>query len=119
MNNKSINIKQARASVKYIRMSSTKVRRVLNQIVGLNFRDALILLEFMSYRSCKVILNLLNSAAANAESQEGVINRSNLFIAKAYVNQGPVLKRVHPRAQGRACALRKPTCHITIIVSIE
>ena len=74
------------------------------------------ILEFMPYRSCDPILKVLRSAVANAEHNLG-LDREALVISKAFADQGPVLKRFRPRAQGRAYMIRKPTCHITIAVS--
>ena len=102
-----------KATSKYLRMSPTKVRRVLNQIVGKSYEEALILLEYMPYRSCNPINKLLCSAAANAFHNKG-ISVENLVIKSAVVDQGPVLKRFRPRSQGRAFKIRKPTCHLTI-----
>jgi large subunit ribosomal protein L22 len=107
---------QAKAFAKYIRMSPFKVRRVLDQIRGKSYRDALILLEFMPYRSCDPVLKVLRSAVANAEHNLG-LDPSNLVITEAYADMGPVLKRFRPRAQGRAFQIRKPTCHIAIAVA--
>ena len=107
---------QAQAIARYIRMSPLKVRRGLDQIRGRSYRDALMILEFMPYRSCDPILKVLRSAVANAEHNLG-LNREDLMISKAFADQGPVLKRFRPRAQGRAYMIRKPTCHITIAVS--
>lgn len=108
--------KQVKAIVRYVRMSPLKVRRVLDQIRGRSYREALIILEFMPYRACGPVLKLLRSAAANAEHNEG-LDRAQLIITQAYADQGPVLKRFQPRAQGRAYQIRKPTCHITICVA--
>jgi large subunit ribosomal protein L22 len=88
----------------------------LDQIRGRSYREALILLEFMPYRSCDPILKVLRSAVANAEHNLG-LDPSNLGISQAYADMGPVLKRFRPRAQGRAYQIRKPTCHITIAVA--
>ena len=107
---------QAQAIARYIRMSPLKVRRVLDQIRGRSYRDALMILEFMPYRSGDPILKVLRSAVANAEHNLG-LDRETLMISKAFADQGPVLKRFRPRAQGRAYMIRKPTCHITIAVS--
>jgi large subunit ribosomal protein L22 len=109
--------KEVKATAKYIRMSPNKVRRVLDQIRGRSYREALILLEFMPYRSCEPILKVLRSAAANAENNEGM-NRASLVVSTAYADMGPSLKRFRPRAQGRAFQIRKPTCHITVAVSV-
>lgn len=107
---------EVKASARFIRMSPHKVRRVLDQIRGHSYREALIVLEFMPYRACEPILKVLRSAAANAEHNEG-FDRANLVVSTAYADQGPVLKRYRPRAQGRAYQIRKPTCHITIAVA--
>jgi large subunit ribosomal protein L22 len=107
---------EVKATARYIRMSPFKVRRVLDQIRGRSYREALIILEFMPYRACEPILKVLRSAAANAEHNEG-FDRASLVISQAYADQGPVLRRFRPRAQGRAYQIRKPTCHITIAVA--
>lgn len=107
---------EVKAVARYIRMSPFKVRRVLDQIRGRSYREALIILEFMPYRACEPVLKVLRSAAANAEHNEG-LSRGNLVVSQAFADQGPVLKRFRPRAQGRAYQIRKPTCHITIGVA--
>lgn len=107
---------EVKAIARYIRMSPSKVRRVLDQIRGRSYREALIILEFMPYRACEPVLKVLRSAAANAEHNQG-LNRADLLISQAYADQGPSLKRFRPRAQGRAYQIRKPTCHITIAVA--
>lgn len=107
---------EVKAIARYIRMSPFKVRRVLDQIRGLPYREALIILEFMPYRACEPVLKVLRSAVANAEHNSG-LNPAELKITQAYADQGPVLKRFQPRAQGRAYQIRKPTCHITVAVS--
>ena len=107
------NSTEIRATSRYLRMSPTKVRRVLNQLIGKSYEEALLILEYMPYRSCTPINKLLCSAAANAFHNEG-INLENLVIKNAIVNQGPAMKRFRPRSQGRAFKIRKPTCHLTI-----
>lgn len=107
---------EARAIARYIRMSPSKVRRVLDQIRGRSYREALIILEFMPYRSCEPVLKVLRSAVANAENNLG-LNPADLVISEAFADQGPVLKRYRPRAQGRAFMIRKGTCHITVAVA--
>jgi large subunit ribosomal protein L22 len=110
------NQQEVKAVAKYIRMSPFKVRRVLDQIRGRSYREALIILEFMPYKACEEIVKVLRSAAANAEHNNGM-NPSSLIVSTAYADGGPVLKRFRPRAQGRAYQIRKPTCHITVAVS--
>lgn len=105
----------ASATVKYIRLSPHKVRRVLNQIRGKKYSEALILLEFMPYRPCTTIKKLLQSVVANAVHNHGH-NKQDLIIHQAFANTGPIVKRFQPRAQGRAFRIHKPTCHITLTV---
>jgi large subunit ribosomal protein L22 len=106
---------EVKAIARFIRISPYKVRRVLDQIRGRSYREALIILEFMPYRATEPVLKLLRSAAANAEHNAG-LDRTQLVITQAFADQGPVLKRFQPRAQGRAYQIRKPTCHITVAV---
>ncbi|MGF1495811.1 MAG: 50S ribosomal protein L22 [Elainellaceae cyanobacterium] len=107
---------EVKAIARYVRMSPFKVRRVLDQIRGRTYREALIILEFMPYRACDPVLKVLRSAVANAEHNEG-LEPADLIISQAYADQGPVFRRYRPRAQGRAYQIRKPTCHITIAVA--
>ncbi|MGF1480353.1 MAG: 50S ribosomal protein L22 [Cyanophyceae cyanobacterium] len=109
---------QVKAVARYVRMSPFKVRRVLDQIRGRTYREALIVLEFMPYRACGPVLKVLRSAAANAEHNAG-LNPAELVVSQAYADGGPTLKRYRPRAQGRAYQIRKPTCHITVAVAPE
>ena len=106
----------ARAHGKFVRGSVSKVRRVLDQIRGRTYRDALIMLEFMPYRSTGPITKVLRSAVANAEHNLG-LDPSALVITTATADMGPPMKRYRPRAQGRAFAIKKQTCHISIAVS--
>ena len=107
---------EVKAVSKYIRMSPTKVRRVLRQIQGKSYKDALILLEFMPYASCEPIIKVLRSAAANARNNMN-LDETNLVVKSAFADQGPVMKRFRPRAQGRAYRILKYTSHITIVMS--
>tara|TARA_Y100001968_G_scaffold3933_2_gene3461 strand:+ start:6616 stop:7011 length:396 start_codon:yes stop_codon:yes gene_type:complete len=106
----------AKAHGRFIRGSASKVRRVLDQIRGRTYRDALIMLEFMPYRSTGPITKVLRSAVANAEHNLGM-DPSSLVITSANADMGPTMKRFRPRAQGRAFAIKKQTCHITIAVA--
>ncbi len=107
---------EVKAIARYIRMSPHKVRRVLDQIRGRSYREALIILEFMPYRACEPILKVLRSAVANAEHNDG-LDPSTLVISSAFADQGPKLRRFRPRAQGRAYQIHRPTCHITVAVA--
>jgi large subunit ribosomal protein L22 len=110
--------KEIKAVAKYIRMSPNKVRRVLNQIRGKSYREALMILEFMPYSACKPVLQVLQSAAANAQNNEG-LQKTSLLVNRAYADEGPVLKRFRPRAQGRGFKIKKPTCHITVCLALD
>ena len=107
---------EVRAVSKYIRMSPTKIRRVLRQIQGKSYPEALLLLEFMPYASCEPIIKVLRSAAANAKNNFGY-DETKLLVKSAFADQGPVMKRFRPRAQGRAYRILKATSHITIVVT--
>nr|YP_010155995.1 ribosomal protein L22 [Cumathamnion serrulatum]QQY85371.1 ribosomal protein L22 [Cumathamnion serrulatum] len=111
-----INNKQYQSIGKYLRLSTHKVRRILEQIKGKNYKEASLILEFMPYKACKTINKILKSALSNLKENNNKldINANNIIISKAFADQGPTLKRVQPRAQGRAFAIHKPTCHITI-----
>jgi large subunit ribosomal protein L22 len=111
-----INDRETKAIARYIRMSPHKVRRVLDQIRGRTYRDALMILEFMPYRACDPVLKVLRSAVANAEHNDN-LDPATLIVSQAFADQGPALKRFRPRAQGRAYKIRKPTCHITVAVA--
>jgi large subunit ribosomal protein L22 len=105
-----------KATAKYIRMAPNKVRRVLNQIRGKSYKEALMILEFMPYSACKPILQVLQSAGANAENNNG-LKKIDLSISEACADAGPILKRFRPRAQGRGYKIQKPTCHIRVALS--
>jgi len=109
------NSQSVKAVAKYIRISPQKVRRILNQIRGRSYQEALMILEFLPYSSGGPIWQVVHSAAANAE-HNFAIDKKKLIIEQIYADEGPKLKRIRPRAQGRANAILKPTCHITVIV---
>lgn len=104
-----------KAVTKYIRMSPHKVRRVLDQIRGCSYQEALMILEFLPYDAGNPIWKIIHSVAANAKHNYG-LNKKKLVIDTIFANEGPKLKRIRPRAQGRAYKILKPTCHITVIV---
>jgi large subunit ribosomal protein L22 len=106
---------EIRAVSKYVRMSPSKIRRVLRQIQGKTYSEALLLLEFMPYASCSPIIKVLRSATANARNNFGM-NEKKLVIKSAFADKGPTMKRFRPRAQGRAYKILKETAHITIVM---
>ena len=107
---------EIRAVSKYVRMSPSKIRRVLRQIQGKTYSEALLLLEFMPYASCTPIIKVLRSATANAKNNFGM-DENQLVIKSAFADKGPTMKRFRPRAQGRAYRILKATSHITIIMA--
>ena len=115
MKKTSLKENEIRAVSKYIRMSPSKIRRVLRQITGRSYKEALLLLKFMPYASCAPIIKVLRSATANAKNNLGY-DETTLTVKSAFADQGPTLKRVRPRAQGRAFQILKPTSHITIVM---
>lgn len=104
-----------RAIAKYIRMSPHKIRRVLDQIRGRSYQEALMILEFLPYDASGPIWQVLHSAAANAKHNYN-LDKKKLIVSEIFANEGPRLKRIRPRAQGRAYKILKPTCHITVIL---
>ena len=110
LNNQSI-----KAVAKYIRMSPQKVRRVLNQIRGRSYQEALMILEFLPYGAGSPIWQVVHSVAANAKNNYN-LDKKKLVISEIFADEGPKLKRIRPRAQGRAYKILKPTCHITVVV---
>lgn len=104
------------AKAKFIRMSPTKVERVLNQIRGKDFAVASKILNFMPYKSCVSINKVLISAASNAKNLAN-LSKKELFLKEAFVDKGPTLKRFRPRAKGRGFSIQKPMCHITLLLS--
>jgi len=109
---------EARAVLRYARCTPRKARRVINLIRGKKAGDAMIALKFMPYRAARMVEKLLKSAMANAE-QKDVAVPEEMRIVKAYVDEGPMMKRLLPRAMGRANIIRKKTCHITIVLREE
>nr|YP_009732089.1 50S ribosomal protein L22 [Gracilaria edulis]QHS70578.1 50S ribosomal protein L22 [Gracilaria edulis]UAD85638.1 hypothetical protein [Gracilaria edulis] len=102
---------------KFLRLSVQKTRRILNQIKGKKYQEAMLILEFMPYKPCKIIKKILESAGNNLLNFK--YEKQNLIIKEAFANEGPKLKRFQPRAQGRAFQIKKPTCHIIIKLSIQ
>ena len=103
------------AKAKYIRISSSKVKLVIDLIRGKNVAEAIAVLKNTPKAASSIVEKLLNSAIANAENNQGLL-RDDLFVAEVFADQGPTLKRYRPRAQGRASRIRKRTSHITIIL---
>jgi large subunit ribosomal protein L22 len=103
------------ASARFVRITPQKARRVVDMVRGLPVDDALALLQFAPQAAAETVYKVLESAVANAETSEG-LNRSDLVVAKAMVDEGPTMKRWRARAQGRASRINKRTSHITLAV---
>jgi large subunit ribosomal protein L22 len=106
---------EAKASVKYARTSPRKMRRVVELIRGQHVEEARRILRFSPLGATRDLEKVLNSAVANAEQTPGIIPQ-NLIVERAWVDEGPTLRRYRPRAYGRAARVRKRTSHVTVIV---
>jgi len=106
----------ARAVARYVRISPLKAQQVISLIRGRDVEDAIAVLRFTPKAAARLIRKVLESAVANAEKNLRV-SRNRLYVSEAYVDQGPTLKRIRPRAMGRAFRIRKRTSHITVVVT--
>ena len=104
------------AKLSYARVSVQKACFVLDAIRGKDVQSALALLEYNPRYASSIIKKLLESAIANAENNNGM-NAENLYIAACFANKGPTMKRVKPRAQGRAYRIEKRMSHITLVLN--
>ncbi len=107
---------EARAQARYVRVTPMKARRVINLIRGMNAADAQAVLTFAPQAASEPIGKVLASAIANATNNHAMDSRG-LVVSEAFVDEGPTMKRIRPRAQGRAYRVRKRSSHITVIVS--
>jgi len=103
------------AKISFARVSVQKACFVLDAIRGKDVNTALGILTYSPRQASAIIRKLLESAAANAENNNG-LNRNNLYVAECYANKGPTMKRIQPRAQGRAYRIEKRTSHITVVL---
>ncbi len=107
---------ETRATLRYSRISPQKARLVADQIRGLPVETALQQLEFHRKKGAVIIRKVLESAIANAEHNDGA-DIDELRVSKVYVDEGPVMKRIRPRAKGRANRILKRMSHITVAVA--
>jgi len=107
---------QAEASIRYAHISAQKARLVGNQIRGQRVEKAVNLLMFSPKKGAGIIKKVLESAIANAESNEGA-DVDELMVAEVQVNEGPTMKRIRARAKGRASRIFKRTSHISVTVA--
>ena len=106
---------EARAYLKYLRISPRKVKIVLDLIRGKDTETAMAILKKTNKIACEALIKLLKSAIANAEHNFGM-DASNLYVSECFVCPGPILKRIQPRAQGRAFRINKRSSHVTLVV---
>lgn len=104
-----------KAKVSFVRVSQTKAQIVLDTVKGKDVAAALGILAYTPRKGAVIIEKLLKSAVANAENNNN-LDPANLYIAECFVGKGPTMKRIRPRAQGRAFRIEKKTSHITIIL---
>jgi large subunit ribosomal protein L22 len=109
---------RARAVARYVHMSPTKVRRVVELIKDRPVQEALDILRFSPQAAAQPLFKVVASAAANAENNLD-LDPDTLVVAAAFADEGPTLKRIRPRAQGRAYRIRKRTSHITVEVESQ
>lgn len=107
---------EAKAIAKYVRIAPRKVNLVAAEVRGKSIDEAIAILKFTPRRGAKELGKVLKSAIANAENNLD-LDRDNLYVSKAYADQGPTLKRFRPRSQGRAYSILKRSSHIGIEVS--
>ena len=105
-----------RATVRYARVSASKARPLLDEIRGLSTGGAAEVLAFSERAVARLIARCLDSAVANAVTNDG-IPTDELYVSACFADEGPTLQRWRPRARGRATRIRKRTCHITVIVT--
>ena len=105
----------AYATSKYIRIAPTKINVILSKIRGKTYKEALQILKFLPQKAGALIWQTLYSAVSNGTNNLN-FEKENLIICEAYVNAGPILKRMRPRARGRAFAIQKKISHLTIKV---
>jgi large subunit ribosomal protein L22 len=104
------------ARLKGAQISAQKVRLVADQVRGLLVEEALGVLEYSTKKAARIVKKVLDSAIANAENNEGA-DVDELKVSSIFVDEGMTLKRLHPRAKGRADRILKRSCHITIKVA--
>jgi large subunit ribosomal protein L22 len=110
---------EARAIAKYVKISGRKVNKYGREVKHLPYIEAKALLTLTPARGAKLLERVLNSAFSNLMANNKNIDEESVKIQEIVVNEGPTLKRWHPRARGRADRIRKRTCHISVVVSGE
>lgn len=107
---------EVKAHAKMQRIAPRKAKLVIDLVRGKSLEEAIVILKNTDKKAAKIVEKLIMSAAANAQNNND-LDVNNLYVAKIYANEGPTLKRIRPRAQGRATAINKRTSHITVVLS--
>ncbi len=107
---------EAKAKARYVRISPRKARQVTDLIRGKNVGEAANILKFTPNRASGIISKVLKSALANAKQSADLKEDGKLLVTEVFVDQGPMLKRIRPRAMGRASSIHKKMSHITLVV---
>ncbi len=106
---------EVKASLKYTRVGAQKARLVVDVVRGKNVNEAIRMLTHMNKKTAVLVKKLIESAVANADFKK-VINVDSLFVKTIWVDEGPALKRIRPRAQGRAYGVKKKLSHINLVL---
>lgn len=106
---------EARAQARFVRIAPRKARAVVDLVRRKDLDEALSVLRYTPTRAAQIVAKVIDSAASNAENNFD-LRRGSLYVDQIFVDEGPVFKRVRPRARGRRYLIRKPTSHITVVV---
>ncbi|MFQ5828892.1 MAG: 50S ribosomal protein L22 [Candidatus Methylomirabilia bacterium] len=110
---------QTRATARFVRVPPRKARLVLREVQGKAVGEALAVLQYTPRAAARLVEKVLRSAIASAEHNHQVRNLDDLWVTKAVADDGPTMKRVQPRAMGRAFSIRHRTSHLTVVVTDE
>ncbi|MGB3762376.1 MAG: 50S ribosomal protein L22 [Ornithinimicrobium sp.] len=118
--NVELDVTQARAQARFVRITPMKARRVVDLVRGKRVPEAVAILQFAPQAASEQVLKVLQSAVANAryraDATAQAFDENHLVVTAAFVDEGPTMKRFRPRAQGRASQILKRTSHITVVV---
>jgi large subunit ribosomal protein L22 len=109
---------EARARARFVKISPTKARIVVDMVRGKRVEDALNILALSPKKASRIVIKLLESAVANA-TKDGAVDVDSLFIKSIFVDQGPTIKRFRARAMGRATRIRKRSSHLTVTLALS
>lgn len=107
---------EAKAVARFVKVPAQKARLVADLIRGKDVNTALVQVQVTKRQAARIVEKVLRSAMANATQNHGVRDVDRLVVAEVYVNEGPTIKRIQPRAMGRAFRVRKRSSHITIVL---